>query len=159
MGEGVPQGVLAGDPLRIAQRIGLGVTAVVTALMAWDHLWGNQPGPKEPFPVDAATFLVAMLLSLACAALTFLVLIPRTRLDAVKTPRRALWLSGLAVPLTLVAGWLGFPLIMAGAGITLGILAPGTPARSRTAIAAIGLGVLVLAFGVLATAYPGTEQD
>ncbi|MGH3712112.1 MAG: hypothetical protein ACRDT4_01385 [Micromonosporaceae bacterium] len=81
-------------------------------------------------------------------------LIPRTRRDLRRAPRRALWLSGLAVPLALIAGWLGFPLILAGGGIALGLMAPTTPARSRLALAAIVLGLLVLAFGILATAFP-----
>lgn len=112
MGEGDLHASPASDPT--TWLIGIGVIALVTVLMAWDHLWGNEPGAREPFPVDLGVFLVAMVISLVCAGLVFLVLVPRTRVDLRRAPRRALWLSGLAVPLALVAGWLGFPLIMAG---------------------------------------------
>ena len=159
MGIGDPQASPSRDSMRTIWVVGLGVIALVTALMAWDHLWGNERGNTDSFPVDPGAFVVAMAISLVCAGLVFLVLVPRTRLDLRRAPKRALWLSGLAVPLTLVAGWLGFPLIIAGGGIALGLLAPSTPTRSRAALAAIAVGLLVLVFGIISTAFPPADAD
>ncbi len=133
--------------------------ALVAALMAWDHLWGNERGGTEPFPVDLGAFLFSMVVSFICAGLIFFVLVPRTHPNVDKAPRRAMWLSGLAVPLTLVAAWLGFPLVLAGGGITLGLLARASGTRSRLALAAIAVGLLVLALGVAATAFPAQNGD
>ncbi|WP_133802391.1 hypothetical protein [Kribbella caucasensis] len=134
----------------------MGVLVLVAGLMAWDHLWGNE-GSGE-FPVDAGTFVIAMAVSLVCGGLINWVVVPRTIVDLSKAPRRALWLSGLAVPLVFVAGWLGFPLVIAGGGIVLGLLSPSTPGRNRMALGAIVLGLLVLGFGVVATAFPPTDS-
>jgi hypothetical protein len=92
--------------------------------------------------VDVGAFLAAMVVILLCAALVFLVLVPRTRREPGKAPKRALLLSLLAVPLALFAAFLGFPLDIAGGGITLGLRAP------------IVMGLLVLAVGIVATAFP-----
>jgi len=159
VGRDNPQASPSSDSMRTIRVVGPSVVTLVAALMAWDHLWGNERGTQDSFPVDPSAFVVAMAISLACAGLVFLVLVPRTRLDPRRAPRRALWLSGLAVPLTVVAGWLGFPLIIAGGGIALGLLAPSTPTRSRAALAAIAVGLLVLVFGIISTAFPVADTD
>jgi hypothetical protein len=37
--------------MRTVWGIGAGVVVLVLVLMAWDHLWGNEPGGTHPFPV------------------------------------------------------------------------------------------------------------
>lgn len=141
-------------------------TAVIAAvalllavgLMAWDHLWGNESGRADLFPVDFGTFLLTLALIVVCVAVVFGVIVPRAARHAEKAHRAALALSGAALLLAVPASWLGFPVILGAGGIDLGLRAMAGP-RRRLAATAVGIGVLVLAFGILSTAFPASEAD
>ena len=134
------------------------VTLLAIGLMAWDHLWGNESGADDSFPVDPTTFYVALALIVVTALVVFGVTVPRAVGDVGSVHRSALLHSGVALLTALPASWLGFPVVLAGGGIALGIrgLADG---RRRLAVLAIGLGVLVIVFAVLATAFPASRGD
>ena len=134
-----------------------GVTMLAVALMGWDHLWGNEGGDQS-FPVDAATFMLALGLIVIAALLVFGVTVPRAARREGGAHGAALLHSGVALLLAVPASWLGFPLVVAGGGIVLGRQALTGP-RRRVAVAAIVLGILVVAFAVVATAFPPTDAD
>ena len=135
-----------------------GVTALAVALMAWDHLLGNDKGPGDEFPVDPGTFALTAGLILVTAGVVFGVLVPRALRHPETVHRAATVHSTVAFLLAVPASWLGFPLVVAGGGIALGLQALDGPHR-RMALAAVGVGVLVLVFGVLATAFPASNDD
>ena len=138
--------------------IAASVLLLAVALMAWDHLWGNQGGSEDSFPVDPGTFVLSLGLILAAGLLVFTLTVPRAARARDHLHRGALWHSGVAVVLALPASWLGFPAVVAGGGIALGIRALGGTHR-RLALVAILLGLAVATFGILATAFPPTETD
>lgn len=139
--------------------IGLGAVFIAVALMAWDHLWGNQGGADDSFPVDSPTFFLTLGLIVVAAVVVFGVTVPRS----IRNPddivhRSALIHSGVAVVLALPATWLGFPVVVAGGGVALGLRALDGPHR-RMAVIAVALGVAVIVFGVMATAFPPADTD
>jgi hypothetical protein len=134
------------------------VLLLAVALMAWDHLWGNQDGSTESFPVDPLAFGLSSGLVLAAAALVFRVTVPRAARVPDHVHRGALWHSGAAAALALPASWLGFPVVIAGGGIALGIQALAGP-HQRLAFAAILLGLAVAMFAILTTAFPANDTD
>lgn len=138
--------------------IGLGAVLIAVALMAWDHLVGNQRGTRDPFPVDPTTFLLSLGLILVAAVIVFGVTVPRSMKNSERIHRAAIIHSTAAVVLALPGSWLGFPIVLAGGGIAMGVRALDGPHR-RIAIAAVALGVLVVLFGVLATAFPTPDND
>lgn len=135
-----------------------GVTLLAVGLMAWDHLWGNQRGSNDSFPVDPATFLVAFALIVVAGLVVFGVTVPRAIGKPGSISRAAMVHSGIALLLALPASWLGFPAVLAGGGIALGIRGLGGDHR-RLAIVAIGVGLLVILFAILAAAFPAAEAD
>jgi hypothetical protein len=138
--------------------IAVGVTLLAVALMAWDHLWGNEGGADDSFPVDPATFFISLALIAAAAAVVFGLTVPRATRQPERVHRAALIHSGVALVLALPASWLGFPAVVAGAGIALG--GQGLDgAHRRLSMVAIGVGVLVILFAILATAFPPTDTD
>jgi len=118
-------------------------TLLAIGLMAWDHLWGNERGSDDSFPADPATFFVTMALIVATGLVVFGVTVPRATDRPATVHRAALIHSGIAVVLALPASWMGFPVVLAGGGIALGIHALGGE-RRRPAVVAIDLGVLVV---------------
>ena len=143
---------------RGALTIALGSVLLAVALMAWDHLVGNQRGTDDSFPVDPTTFSLSLGLIIVAAVVVFGVTVPRSMKRTETAHRSALIHSGVAVVLALPASWLGFPIVVAGGGIALGLRALDGPHR-RIAITAVVLGVLVVLFGVLATAFPPADSD
>jgi hypothetical protein len=135
-----------------------GVTFLALALMAWDHLWGNEGGSQAGFPVDAPTFFLAGGLTVTAALVVFGFTVRRAGRRPSTLHVAALVHSALAVLLALPASWLGFPIVVAGGGIALGLGAAEGPHR-RLAAFAVALGVFVLLFGVLATAFPTSDGD
>lgn len=135
-----------------------GVTLLAVGLMAWDHLWGNQRGAPDSFPVDPATFLVAVALIAVTGLVVFGVTVPRATRKPASIHRAALIHGGIAVVSALPAAWLGFPTVLAGGGIALGTRGLGGPHRGL-AIVAIAVGLLVILFAILATAFPAAEGD
>lgn len=138
--------------------IAAGALLLAIALMAWDHLFGNEGGSDDSFPVDPVAFFLSLGLVLATAALIFVGTVPRAIRAPDRVHRGALWHSGVAVVLALPASWLGFPVVVAGGGIALGIRALGGTRRGL-ALVAILLGLAVAAFGILATSLPPTDTD
>lgn len=135
-----------------------GMTLLAIGLMAWDHLWGNERGSGNSFPVDPAAFFITMALIVTTGFIVFGVTVPRATGRPATVHRAALIHSGIAVVLALPASWMGFPVVLAGGGIVLGVQALGG-SRRRPAFMAIGLGVLVVVFAILATAFPGSDSD
>jgi 4-amino-4-deoxy-L-arabinose transferase-like glycosyltransferase len=120
---------------------------VAAGALAIDHLLGTSGGDEDDFPVDPAMFAIGVVLS-AVAAFGWLV--PRERK---RGPERAAR-SGLACSiLSVVRGiavvWVGFPFLIAGAGLALG-LEGRRGDRYREATAAVLIGALVLVPGAAA---------
>jgi hypothetical protein len=129
--------------------IGVGTFALATAAMAVDHLFGNDPDSDDSFPVDPTAFLISVGISGLLAAFLFARVIPRARArrnEAERTAVQAAVCSGLAVVPGLGFLWLGFPLVLAGGGIALGLLGRRSQ-RRRLATAAIAVGAIVVALG------------
>jgi len=126
--------------------------------MAWDHLWGNERGSDDSFPVDPSTFFVTLALIVVAALLVFGFTVPRAARSPETAHRAALIHSGVAFVLAVPASWLGFPAVVAGGGIALGIQAwAGT--HRRLAVVAIVVGLLVICFAIVATAFPPPDTD
>jgi len=134
------------------------VTLLAVGLMAWDHLWGNERGPGDSFPVDPATFFIALALIVITGLAVFGFTVPRALRTPESAGRTALIHSGSALVVALPGSWLGFPTVVAGGGIALGIKALAGTHR-RLAIAAIVVGLLVIVFATLATAFPASDTD
>jgi len=134
------------------------VTLLAVGLMAWDHLWGNKRGSDDSFPVDPATFVVTLALIMVTALVVFGFTVPRAVRSPGSAHRVALIHSGVALVLALPASWLGFPAVVAGGGIGLGIQALAG-AHRRLAVVAIVVGLLVVFFAIAATAFPPPDTD
>jgi hypothetical protein len=127
------------------------VTSVLVALaaMAVDHLVGTERGEDEGL-VDPTTFTVSAVLSLVVAVLLFGWFVPRERSRGPgRAARSGLVCSVLAVVPGIAVIWLGFPFVVAGAGIALGLEGRQGPRRSE-ATAAVAVGGLALALGAAA---------
>lgn len=135
------------------------LVSLVVALgaMAVDHLLGTEQEEGEGGLADPATFAVTAGLCLVTAALVFGWIAPRAR---ARGPERmaavALACSVLAVVPGAAFAWLGFPFVVAGGGIDLGLEAR-QGARRRVALVAVVVGVAFLALGVVAYAYAAVE--
>jgi hypothetical protein len=125
--------------------------------MAWDHLWGNERGQADPFPVDAPTFFVSLALIAVTALTVFGFTAPRAARHPGSAHRAALIHSGIALVLAIPLSWLGFPVILAGAGIVLGA-AGASGAHRRVSIAAISVGAVVILFAIAGTAFPPADD-
>jgi len=126
--------------------------------MAWDHLLGNERGSGDSFPVDSATFFLTLVLVVVTALVVFGFTVPRALRNPGSAHRVALIHSGVALVLALPASWLGFPAVVAGGGISLGIEALAG-AHRRLAVVAIVVGLLVIFFAIAATAFPPPDTD
>jgi len=138
--------------------VGLGVSLLAVALMAWDHLWGNQRGSENTFPVDSGTFFLSLGLIVVAAIVVFGVTVPRSIRNPNSIHRAAVIHGVVAVVLAIPASWLGLPIVVAGGAIALGVRALDGPHR-RIAMTAIAMGALVVVFGVLGTAFPPVDND
>jgi hypothetical protein len=138
--------------------LGSGVSLLAIGLMAWDHLWGNERGQADSFPVDLPTFFVSLSLIVVTAVVVFGVTAPRAARHPESVHRAALIHSGIAVVLALPVSWLGFPAVVAGAGIALGAEGTGGVHR-RASIVAIGIGLVVIVFAIVGTAFPAPDND
>jgi hypothetical protein len=129
--------------------IGLGTLALATAAMAVDHLFGNDPESDDEFPVDPVAFVVSVGISGLVAAFLFGRVVQRAKArgsESERTAVNAAVCSGLAVVPGLGFLWLGFPLVLAGGGIALGLLGRRSR-RRRLATAATAVGLIVVALG------------
>lgn len=162
MGRFDPEGVESSPTAHGSSVNGIPVAAAVSllavGLMAWDHLWGNEAGADDSFPVDPSAFLVAGALIVVAALVVFGVTVPRASRNPETGHRAALIHSGVALVLAVPASWLGFPAVVAGGGIALGLQARAGSHR-RLAIVAIVLGLLVICFAIAATAFPASDTD
>ncbi len=117
--------------------VGAVSTTLAVAAMAADHL----------LPGDWPAFLISSGLCLAAAALLFLRVLPRLehRPDALERAAVVgLVLASLAIVPGIALLWLGFPIVVAGAGLALGLKGrDGRRRRLATAATAVGaVGVL-----------------
>jgi hypothetical protein len=129
--------------------IGVGAFALATAAMAVDHLFGTDPDSDDSFPVDPAAFFISVGISALLAAILFAWVVPRAkarRNNAERTAVQATVCSGLAIVPGVGFFWLGFPLVLAGGGIALGLLGRRSE-RIRLATAAVIVGAIVVGFG------------
>ena len=119
---------------------------VAVGAMAIDHLVGTERSDDDVL-VDPAMFAISVVVSLAVATLLFGWLVPRERR---RGPERAAR-SGLACSIASVLFgiaflWVGFPFVVAGAGVALGL--EGRRGRRRgEAAAAVVIGGLLLVLG------------
>jgi hypothetical protein len=108
--------------------IGIAVTAVALVAMVFDHLLGDDPGLEDPI-----AFIVAAVLTLACAFIVFGLVVPRTKRSAAPADRAATRGAVLAVVsvLSISLIWLGVTFPIAGGTLALGLLG----ARRQSAVA------------------------
>lgn len=129
----------------------VGIVALVVAVgaMAIDHLVGTERADDDGL-VDPTMFAISVSLSLAIAALLFGWLVPReTRKGPERAARSGLVCSVASVVPGIAFIWVGFPFVVAGAGLALGL--HGRRGRRRIeAAAAVGIGALVLVLGAAA---------
>jgi hypothetical protein len=126
--------------------VGLVALVVAVAAMAIDHLVGTDRTDDEGL-VDPAMFAISVGLSLAVAAFLFGWLVPR---ETSRGPERAAR-SGLVCSVaSVIPGiaflWVGFPFVVAGAGLALGLEGRGS-GRHFESRAAMAIGGLVLVLG------------
>jgi len=128
-----------------------GVLAVVVALgaMAVDHLVGTEREEGETGLADPTTFAITAALSLATAALLLGWLVPRERRAGQERAARSGFVcSALSVFPGVALLWLGFPFVVAGAGVELGLEGLGG-ARRGLARATIVLGAAIVGLGAV----------
>jgi hypothetical protein len=129
----------------------VGIVALVVAVgaMAIDHLVGTERADDDGL-VDPTMFAISVSVSLAIAAFLFGWLVPReTRKGPERAARSGLVCSVASVVPGIAFIWVGFPFVVAGAGLALG-LDGRRGARRTEAGVAIVLGALVLVLGALA---------
>lgn len=129
--------------------IGVGTLALSTAAMAVDHLFGNDPESDDSFPVDPVAFAISVGISALLAAFLFGRVVPRAKArgaDSERTAVHAALCSGLAAVPGLGFLWLGFPLVLAGGGVALGLLGRHSR-RRRLGTVAIVVGAIVVVLG------------
>ena len=132
--------------------IGIGVCAIAVIAMVVDHWLGDESGIDDP-----AAFFGSTAGSLIVAAFLFGRVIPDTKRHperADRAARQGIVCSVLGL-VTVPAIFLGFPVVLGGAGIALGLLGRGGRHRAL-ATAAIVIGVLPVLAG-LAYAIQGGE--
>jgi hypothetical protein len=130
-----------------------GVLVLIAALLAWDHLIGNEGDSGDAFPVDLGAFVLSFALVLALALLVFGILVPRALHAEGSVARYALIMAAVAVVTAPFLTWLGLPQVLAGGGLVLGLAARAT-GHSRAGTVAAVLSLVVLVFGIAATAFP-----
>lgn len=131
--------------------VGLVAVLVAVGTMAVDHLLGTERRDDEGV-VDPAMFAIGVVLSLAAAAVLFGWLVPRERARGPeRAARRGLVCSVASVVPGIAFIWAGFPFVVAGAGLALG-LEGRRGARRVEATTAVVIGALVLALGTVAYA-------
>jgi len=128
--------------LRVSRETGIGidVSAIVVAAMAFEHVLDGDPSPEA--------FLLSSGLSLALATFVFGYVVPRVKHGpgvATRAAKQGLIVSLVSVP-ALAGIWLGLPFSLAGAGLSLGLLGR-TGGQRRLATAAIVVGAIVLLIG------------
>ena len=115
--------------------------------MAADHLVGSNREEGE-LVVDPGAFLLTAAIAVGLGLVLFGRVVP-----SLQDPARAASVGlgfALTAVLTLPLIFLAFPIVLAGAGVALGLRARNE-AKRRTASAAIALGALVLLLGVVYT--------
>jgi hypothetical protein len=130
-----------------------GVLVLITALLAWDHLIGNEGDSADAFPVDLGAFVLSIALVLALALLVFGILVPRALHAEGRVARYALIMAAAAVVTAPFLTWLGLPQVLAGGGLVLGLAARAS-GHSRAGTVAAVLSLVALVFGIAATAFP-----
>lgn len=129
--------------------VGIVALGVAVGAMAIDHLVGTERADDDGL-VDPTMFAISVSLSLAIAAFMFGWLVPsETRKGPERAARSGLVCSVASVVPGIAFIWVGFPFVVAGAGLALG-LDGRRGARRTEAGVAIVLGALVLMLGALA---------
>jgi hypothetical protein len=141
----------------VVSRIGLLALGLALAAMAVDHLLGTEREQGQGGLADATGFALSAILCLVAAAVLFGWVVPRA-LGA--GPERAAIAGVACSALSVVPGiafaWLGFPFVVAGAGVELGLRARHG-SRRRLALAAIVFGTAFLVLGAVAYAVLAAE--
>ena len=127
--------------------IGVATTALAVATMAVDHLLGTDRGEGDEGAVDPGAFVLTAGLSLVVALVVFGRVVPRAREEPLRAGRRALVCSLLAVA-TLPLAFLGFPVVLGGGALALGLIARRGEHR-RVGTVAIALGAAVVLVGAV----------
>jgi hypothetical protein len=129
--------------------VGLVAILVAVGAMAIDHLVGTERTDDDGL-VDPAMFVISVALSLALAAVLFGWLVPRELAKGRERAARSGLVCSIASVVPGVAFlWIGFPFVIAGAGVALGL--EGRRGRRRIESgAAVVIGGLVLVLGAVA---------
>lgn len=127
--------------------IGVGASTLAIATMAADHLLGTDREPNEEGPVDLGAFVLTAGLSLVAALIVFGRVVPRAAREPQRAGRRALGCALVAV-VTLPLAFLGFPVVLGGGSIALGLIARRGGQR-RVGTVAIVLGTAVVLLGAV----------
>jgi cytochrome bd-type quinol oxidase subunit 2 len=131
--------------------IAIAVAAVAVAAMAIDHLIGTESEPGESEGAEPFVFVGTSVVALALTAALFRFAVMPARRDPNTAGKRSILYGVLAV-VALPLLFLAIPFPFAGAAVALGLV--GRDGRRRApAIAAVVIGVLVVALGVGAYLY------
>jgi hypothetical protein len=125
--------------------IGVVATALAVATMAVDHLLGTDRGEDDEGAVDPGAFALTTGLCLITALIVFGRVVPGVAREPRRAGRRAL-VCGLLAVATLPLAFLGFPVVLGGGALALGLIARGAEDRRMGTIAAV-LGATVLLVG------------
>jgi hypothetical protein len=125
--------------------IGVVATALAVATMAVDHLLGTDRGEDDEGAVDPGAFALTTGLCLVAALIVFGRVVPGAAREPRRAGRRAL-VCGLLAVATLPLAFLGFPVVLGGGALALGLIAHGAEDRRLGTIAAV-LGATVLLVG------------
>lgn len=125
--------------------IGIAVTALGLVAMVFDHLLGDDPGLEDPI-----AFIVAAVLTIACAFVVFGVVVPRTKRSAAPADRAATRGGVLAVVSVLSVSliWLGVTFPIAGGTLALGLLGRDSSRRWLAYLAMVIAAVVLIVAAV-----------
>ncbi len=143
---------MEGPPARGDSNVPLvGLVAILVAVgaMAVDHLIGTERTDDDGL-VDPTMFAISLVLSLSVAAVLFGWLVPRERRNGPERAARSGLVCSIASVIPgLAFVWVGFPFVVAGAGLALGLEGRGGTRRTEAG-AAVVIGALVLVLGFVA---------
>ena len=110
-----------------------------------DHLLGNEPDNPDTGLVDPVAFVVSVALSIGVAVVLFGWVVPRAEN---RGPERAAVVALILSVPSFVPGigflWLGFPFVIAGAGIALGLVGLSGARRPLAILALVMAAVPIL---------------
>jgi hypothetical protein len=133
--------------------IGLVALALSVALMATDHLVGDDPGLEDP-----AAFAIGAGASLVLFGVVFGAVVPRAKRGGSERSAKVGLVLGVLAVLSVGIAWLVPPYVLGAGAIVLGLLGRADQ-RKRRATAAIVLGTLAVVLGFLVADTGAGDED